>query len=140
MALSMGTIAFGSVAVAAMVLFSIGHPTNQRPGQIALASPAPTASRAVPAPSIITGGTTLGSVSFDLPTSERTFPGGTAADAINDNCLACHSAGMVLNQPVLSRAVWQSEVDKMRGSYKAPVAAADVSAIVDYLAKLGDRK
>lgn len=77
----------------------------------------------------------LKSVNVDLPTGDRMFPGDTAADAINNNCLACHSAGMVLNQPRLSRADWQAEVAKMRTTYKAPVADEDVPAIVDYLAK-----
>ncbi len=80
----------------------------------------------------------LQSVNVDLPTSDRMFPGDTpAADAVNNNCLACHSAGMVLTQPRLSRAAWQAEVEKMRDSYKAPVAAEDIPAIVDYLANLG---
>ena len=79
----------------------------------------------------------LKSVDLDLPMGDRMFPGDAAADAINNNCLACHSAGMVLTQPHLSRAEWQAEVDKMRNVYKAPVAAEDVPAIVDYLAKLG---
>jgi len=39
-----------------------------------------------------------------------------------------------LTQPYLSRAEWQSEVDKMRNIYKAPIAAEDATAIVDYLA------
>ena len=82
----------------------------------------------------------LKSVKLDLPDSDRMFPGGPGADAINNNCLACHSAGMVLNQPHLSRADWQAEVDKMRNIYLAPVAAPDVPAIVDYLAKLGSVK
>ena len=47
---------------------------------------------------------------------------------------------MVLTQPKLPRTAWRAEVDKMRESYKAPVAAADVPAIVDYLANLADRK
>ena len=58
---------------------------------------------------------------FDLPTGERTFPG-AGAEAINNNCLACHSAGMVLTQPPLTRAAWQGEVEKMRSQFKAPVA------------------
>jgi hypothetical protein len=72
-------------------------------------------------------------VKVDLPESDRMFPG-PGADAINNNCLACHSAGMVLNQPELSRQVWTAEVDKMISIYKAPVAAEDVGPIVDYLA------
>jgi hypothetical protein len=47
---------------------------------------------------------------------------------------------MVLTQPGLPRAAWRVEVDKMRDLYKAPVAAKDVPAIVDYLANLGNAK
>jgi cytochrome c5 len=77
---------------------------------------------------------TLKSVTVDLPANGRTFPG-AGADAINNNCLACHSAGMVLNQPALPAATWQAEINKMIATYKAPVAAEDVPAIVDYLAR-----
>jgi hypothetical protein len=45
----------------------------------------------------------------DLPAGDDLFPGGTAADAINNNCLACHSADMVLNQPA-PRVTWEAEV------------------------------
>ena len=76
---------------------------------------------------------TFKSASVDLPAGDRMFPGGKAAEAINNNCLACHSAGMVLNQPALSRATWNAEVHKMISVYKAPVAAEDVPAIVAYL-------
>lgn len=82
-------------------------------------------------------GATLRSVSVEFPDPGRQFPGGETAEAINNNCLACHSAGMVLRQPHLSRAQWQAEVAKMRNAYKAPVAAEDVPAIVDYLASRG---
>ena len=77
---------------------------------------------------------TFKSASVDLPTGDRMFPGGKDAEAINNNCLACHSAGMVLNQPALSKATWDAEVHKMISVYKAPVAAEDVPAIVAYLA------
>jgi hypothetical protein len=77
----------------------------------------------------------LKSVTLDLPDSDRTFPAGPGADAINNNCLACHSAGMVLNQPALSKEAWTAEVNKMINAYKAPVAPEDVGAIVDYLAR-----
>jgi hypothetical protein len=77
----------------------------------------------------------LKSVKVDLPDSDRMFQG-SGADAINNNCLACHSAGMVLNQPALSRQAWTAEVDKMIAVYKAPVASEDVGAIVDYLVRI----
>lgn len=138
MAISFNGIAYGAVVVAGLTLFSIGRP-DERSQQMALAAPATAEElgQAAAAPSIAAGGgVTLHSVSIDLPDSDRAFPGGAAADAINNNCLACHSAGMVLTQPVLSRAAWQAEVEKMRAAYKAPVAPQDVPAIVDYLANL----
>ncbi len=79
---------------------------------------------------------TLTSVSVDLPMGDRMFPDGKGADAVNNNCLACHSAGMVLNQPKLSQATWAGVVAKMINAYKAPVDPADVDAIVTYLADM----
>ena len=76
---------------------------------------------------------TLKSVSVDLPAGDRMFPDGPGADLANDNCLACHSAGMVLNQPALPKATWEAEVDKMRNTYKAPIDDKDVDAILHYL-------
>lgn len=76
---------------------------------------------------------TLKSVSIDLPQGDRVFPLGPGSEAVNNNCLACHSAGMVLNQPAMPRAAWETEVHKMINVYKAPVAAEDVPAIVAYL-------
>jgi hypothetical protein len=80
-------------------------------------------------------GVTLQSVRVDIPDRGMTFPG-SGSDAINNNCLVCHSAGMVLTQPALSKAAWQAEVDKMIHVYKAPVPSEDVAAIVDYLARM----
>ncbi len=79
-------------------------------------------------------GFTLKSVSVELPVSERMFPTGPNVDVVNANCLTCHSVGMVLYQPALSRAAWESEVHKMIDVYKAPIAAGDVAPIVAYLA------
>jgi hypothetical protein len=62
------------------------------------------------------------------------FPGGTNASAINNNCLACHSADMVLSQPPLPKAAWEAVVRKMINVYRAPIEEADVPVIVDYLA------
>jgi cytochrome c5 len=98
------------------------------------ASAAEPAGGATPPSTVAAGGVTLRSVSVDFPDPGRTFPG--AADAVNNNCLACHSAGMVLTQPHLSRADWQAEVDKMRNTYKAPIADVDVPKIVDYLVNM----
>jgi mono/diheme cytochrome c family protein len=82
----------------------------------------------------------LKSVKVDLPDSDKMFPGGPGSDAINNNCLACHSADMVLNQPALSKEAWAAEVHKMINNYKAPVAPEDVATIVDYLTSLKGAK
>ncbi len=75
------------------------------------------------------------SVNVELPSGDAQFPGAAGADAINNNCLACHSADMVLNQPPYPRAVWEAEVNKMIKVYRAPIDDADEASIVDYLAK-----
>ena len=82
----------------------------------------------------------LKSVKIDLPDSDRMFPDGPGSDAINNNCLACHSAGMVLNQPALSKQAWAAEVSKMINNYRAPVAPEDVGPIVEYLTALKGAK
>jgi cytochrome c5 len=75
----------------------------------------------------------LNSLKLDVPTSDTMFPAGPGSDAINNNCLACHSADHVLNQPTLSKEAWQEVVNKMITAYKAPVSPDDAKAIVDYL-------
>ncbi|ONF49061.1 c-type cytochrome [Methylobacterium radiotolerans] len=92
----------------------------------------PASALAAPAPKPMR----FSSQQVELPSSDRVFPDGPGAKAINNNCLACHSAGMVLTQPKLSRAQWSETVNKMVHAYKAPVDPADVQAIVDYLAAM----
>jgi mono/diheme cytochrome c family protein len=70
----------------------------------------------------------------DLPADAAVFPDGPNVKIVNQNCLACHSADMVLDQPLLPRATWAAEVAKMRNAYKAPLQDADIPLIVDYLA------
>jgi len=82
----------------------------------------------------------LKSVKIDLPDSDKMFPDGPGSDAINNHCLACHSADMVLNQPALSKQAWTAEVNKMITAYRAPVAPEDVATIADYLTSLKGAK
>lgn len=122
-----------AAAVGAIACFGISMPGSAPLSSVSRAL-AQTAKPAAAPSTASAAGITLRSVSVDLPNGDRTFSGGAEADAINNNCLACHSAGMVLNQPALTRAAWQQEVEKMREQYKAPVDEADVPAIVAYLA------
>jgi cytochrome c553 len=133
MAISANAIARGAVTAVGLILLAIVTPARwvAQPAQAAEAPPV------APAPSIVAGGgVTLHSVSVSFPNSDSIFPGGRGADAINNDCLICHSAGMVLDQANLSRAAWQAEVEKMRDAFKAPFAAEDIPAIVDYLTNL----
>ena len=81
----------------------------------------------------------LKSVSIDLPDRDTMFSG-AGSDVVNNNCLACHSAGMVLNQPALPAAAWQAEAEKMLHVYKAPIDEKDVPAIVEYLVRIKGAK
>jgi hypothetical protein len=122
--ISIGAVGFGTSLLAGLILAVIGHPAPNLPAP-PTSGPSQTAA----------GGPakfTLTSVSVEMPTSDRDFQGADAT-AINANCLSCHSAGMVLNQPHLGNAEWTAIVEKMRHAYKAPVPDTDVRAIVDYL-------
>jgi hypothetical protein len=123
---SIGTLSFGFVGAAALLLLAIGAPNSR------VATP-PAAPAASPTPSVSANGFSLASTSVDLPTDEGRYPDGPHADVINANCTSCHSASMALNQPPLPADQWTAEVTKMREVYKAPVAEADVPAIVAYL-------
>jgi sulfite dehydrogenase (cytochrome) subunit B len=61
------------------------------------------------------------------------LPGYAKAQA---NCVACHSAEYMLYQPPNApRAYWDTMVHRMQQVFKAPIADADMPAIVDYLVK-----
>ena len=122
--LSLGTLAFAGLAV-----FHIAMPEQ---GAAILILPANAQQSHTSATTVAVAGVTLHSDSVDLPISRRAFTG-PDAQAINSNCLTCHSAGMVLAQPPMNRAAWHAEVEKMQQQFKAPVPDADVPAIVAWL-------
>jgi hypothetical protein len=131
MAISAHAVGYGALAVLGAILLAAGAPQVRAQQAPAVAAPA---THPAPSPSVASGnGVTLRSVSVEFPTSESSFPGGAAAEAITNNCTACHSPGMVLNQPALTPAQWQAEVNHMRKDFKAPIADADVPTIVAYL-------
>jgi cytochrome c5 len=128
---SFSAVVYAAAIAAGVFLFAIGT-LGPRGGASLLA----VAAQSTSAPSAVSANrVTLRSVKADLPDRDRKFEG-PGADVVNNNCLACHSAGMVLTQPRLARAVWQAEVEKMRNTYKASIAAENIPAIVDYLANL----
>ncbi len=155
MTISIGTVAFGSVILGGIVLFATGRPNDhgaaEQARQAAAVQPMPAYSvelnkqiaaeaaavgpHAAPAVAAVAG-VTLRSVGFDFPGSDRAFPPGPGAELVGNNCQSCHSPGMILNQPALTKAEWTGEVTKMLHTYKAPVEESDVPAIVAYLANL----
>ncbi len=77
---------------------------------------------------------TLHAESITRPESVQVFPGDSVgAKATNSYCLMCHSAGMVLNQPLLKEDAWLGEVSKMRNAFKAPIPEDQVPIIAKYL-------
>jgi hypothetical protein len=77
--------------------------------------------------------TVFANVSVTLPEDKTTLPPGPHAELATQNCMACHSADMILNQPRLTRTQWTANVEKMVKVYKANIDAKDVPQIVDYL-------
>ena len=65
-------------------------------------------------------------VASDLPGYKR----------VQQNCLVCHSAEYVLNQPHdLGREYWDATVRKMKQPFGAFFADEDIAPMVDYLVK-----
>jgi hypothetical protein len=73
-------------------------------------------------------------LAVDLPDAEGLLPEryGVSSEAVNNNCLACHSAAMITAQPRLSRVQWGETIAKMRTVYAAPIDPADDKAILDW--------
>ena len=94
------------------------------------------ARQAPAAKSVSGGGTTLTSSILSLPEEKSAFPEGAAGELITNNCTACHSAEMILNQPVLGADRWKAAIDKMRGTYHAQIAPEDDAALVAALTGL----
>ena len=58
---------------------------------------------------------------------------GKGFDAIQANCLMCHSFGYITNQGRQSREFWNHKVVKMIKAFKAPISEEDVVKTTDYL-------
>lgn len=63
-----------------------------------------------------------------------TLPDALGRELTMSRCITCHSLDYLqANAPVLDRAGWEKTVRKMIDRYGAPIDAADVQGIVDYL-------
>jgi mono/diheme cytochrome c family protein len=75
-------------------------------------------------------------VSVELPASDEIFPPGVGADIAASRCQICHSAGMVLRQPPLTKGEWRAEIIKMRSAYGAPIPDDQVDELSEYLNRI----
>jgi cytochrome c5 len=50
-----------------------------------------------------------------------------------NNCIICHSASYVQNQPALPEKTWAAIVTKMQKTYGAPVSDSAAQVIIQYL-------
>jgi len=83
----------------------------------------------------------LVSASQDFPDgADEEYPAGPDADALNNNCRACHSPSMVTVQPPLSHEEWGKVVDKMMHTFKAPIPDEEVPKILNYLDDLSAKE
>lgn len=71
--------------------------------------------------------------SITLPDDKVVLPEGPGRDAVLENCSACHSPSMLLQQPKVPRAKWEAIVGKMRKVYKAPIDDTAAAQVVDYM-------
>jgi cytochrome c5 len=57
-------------------------------------------------------------------------------DVVENTCGACHSLDYIrMNSPFQSAAGWSMTLNKMIGTFHAPVEPEDAKKILDYLAK-----
>ena len=58
---------------------------------------------------------------------------GKGFDAVQANCLMCHSFGYIINQGPQSKEFWAKKTDKMITHFKAPMTKEDIHTVVEYL-------
>jgi mono/diheme cytochrome c family protein len=78
-------------------------------------------------------------INVSLPTGAAVFPAGQGSNIADANCLICHSAGMVLRQPPLTVAEWNTEINKMKVSFGAPIPPDQIDELAHYLEVINGR-
>lgn len=70
---------------------------------------------------------------IELEYHEPDLPPGPGDELFATQCVICHSPRYVLNQPILPRKTWATEVHKMAKVYGAPITPEQEPLLVDYL-------
>ena len=71
--------------------------------------------------------------SIEVPYVAFPIKMGKGFDAVQANCLMCHSFGYITNQGRQSRKFWRGKVDKMVKEFKAPIDEKSIKIVTDYL-------
>jgi mono/diheme cytochrome c family protein len=73
---------------------------------------------------------------IELPKETATLKAGPGLEAVNAQCLACHSVDYIITQPRDNPlAFWKAEVEKMKKVYGAPIPDDQIDPVADYLAR-----
>lgn len=69
----------------------------------------------------------------DLKEVSVTLPTAPGSQTFNANCVICHSAALVANQPDFPEKTWTAIVTKMQKTFGAPVSDSAAKIIIQYL-------
>lgn len=73
---------------------------------------------------------------FGIARAEPEAATGEGRELFIARCSSCHSLDYIeMHARFGTRALWESQVTKMRNAYKAPMSDEDAKAIVDYLVR-----
>ena len=76
---------------------------------------------------------TMATTAPDLDNVMVVLPKAPGSKTFNMNCVICHSASYIQNQPNLSEKAWTAIVTKMQKTFGAPVPDSSIKEIVQYL-------
>lgn len=76
----------------------------------------------------------------DLNSITTKLPEAPGYQSFQQNCMSCHSARYVQNQPGFPEKTWRAIVTKMQKNYGAPVPDSSVNEIVQYLVAIKGKR
>lgn len=69
----------------------------------------------------------------DISSVSTALPEAPGYQTFSNNCLTCHSARYISNQPNLPEKTWAAIVAKMQKTFGAPVPDSSTKEIIQYL-------
>ena len=82
----------------------------------------------------------MGPVSIQLPAETAQLKPGPGLEAVQSNCMTCHSVDYIYMQPLLTKDQWRGEVIKMKKVMGAPIPDNEVDTIVECLMSQNRKK